>query len=210
VAIASHQSNDRSAEDRLLLARYGKGAPEALDALIARHRPELTRLIAGQLNVLLAPRVDASDVTQEVLVEVVRRFPEYAKTQAVPFRVWIRGLARDRILAEHRRHLTTIARSQFNEEKPVGDSEIDPRHSSPSEHQAKLEKFGLVHESLLTLKEDDRNVIYLRVFEALSYEEVATLLEIEPAAARKRIGRALVRLGAQLAERGLSEGDLCP
>jgi hypothetical protein len=35
------------------------------------------------------------------------------------------------------------------------------------------------------------------------FEEIACLLEIEPAAARKRFGRALIRLQQRLSEHGL-------
>jgi DNA-directed RNA polymerase specialized sigma24 family protein len=45
----------------------------------------------------------------------------------------------------------------------------------------------------------------MRDFEGLSYQEVACLLDIDPAAARKRYGRALLRLRKLLLESGLLE-----
>jgi DNA-directed RNA polymerase specialized sigma24 family protein len=48
----------------------------------------------------------------------------------------------------------------------------------------------------------------MRNYEGLSYEEAAYILEITPAAARKRHGRALLRLHALLTASGLTESQL--
>jgi DNA-directed RNA polymerase specialized sigma24 family protein len=48
----------------------------------------------------------------------------------------------------------------------------------------------------------------LRALEGLSYENVGARLEIEPATARKRYGRALLRLRVLLLADGLTESHL--
>jgi DNA-directed RNA polymerase specialized sigma24 family protein len=48
----------------------------------------------------------------------------------------------------------------------------------------------------------------MQTFEGLSFEEVAYMLKIAAAAARKRHGRALVRLGRILAGGGLKDSHL--
>jgi RNA polymerase sigma-70 factor (ECF subfamily) len=53
------------------------------------------------------------------------------------------------------------------------------------------------------LSDADREVLLLRHAEDLPFEEIACLLDIEPAAARKRFGRALLRLQNILGEEGL-------
>ncbi len=45
----------------------------------------------------------------------------------------------------------------------------------------------------------------MRHAEEMSYEEIGCLLEIEPATARKRYGRALIRLQKILTDHGLLE-----
>ena len=52
-----------------------------------------------------------------------------------------------------------------------------------------------VRDAIEKLYELDREVILLRHVEALTNAEVAELLEIDPATARKRHGRAIRRLG---------------
>jgi DNA-directed RNA polymerase specialized sigma24 family protein len=55
------------------------------------------------------------------------------------------------------------------------------------------------------LSETDREILLLRHAEGVPFEEIACLLDIDPAAARKRFGRALIRLQQKLSERGLLE-----
>src|SRR5262249_47475245 len=63
-------------------------------------------------------------------------------------------------------------------------------------------------EAMEQLADVDREILLLRNFEGLSYAEVGYLLAVEPAAARKRHGRALVRLHKVLFEGGLTESQL--
>jgi len=58
------------------------------------------------------------------------------------------------------------------------------------------------------LGEMDREVLLMRNFENLSYQEISHLLDIDAAAARKRHGRALIRLHKILSEGGLTESNL--
>jgi len=64
-----------------------------------------------------------------------------------------------------------------------------------------------VSEAIAELGEIDREILMMRSFEGLSYDEAACILEIEPAAARKRYGRALLRLRKLLDDRGLLEDE---
>jgi RNA polymerase sigma-70 factor (ECF subfamily) len=62
-----------------------------------------------------------------------------------------------------------------------------------------------VSQAVADLAEADREILLLRDADELPYEEIGCLLEIEPAAARKRYGRALIRLQQVLSERGILE-----
>jgi RNA polymerase sigma-70 factor (ECF subfamily) len=82
------------------------------------------------------------------------------------------------------------------------------RGSTPSERLNQEELVRRVRQAVSQLPEMDREVLLMRTFEGLSFEEVAWMLKIDPAAARKRHGRALLRLGKILSEFGLKESDL--
>ena len=81
---------------------------------------------------------------------------------------------------------------------------LDSKPSPSSLLQAK-ELAERVSRAVAELSEADREILLLRDADELPYEEIACLLEIEPAAARKRYGRALIRLQKILTDHGLVE-----
>ena len=64
----------------------------------------------------------------------------------------------------------------------------------PSEQARRAELADGVRRALARLDDDDRAILLLRPFEGLSNRQAAEVLGIEPAAASKRFGRALLRL----------------
>src|SRR6516225_812198 len=94
--------NSPDTEDLLQQAR--RGAPTAVERLLASHREAVRRMIALRLDPAIAKRVDASDVVQDVLLEASQRLREYLNNASMPFHLWLRHIARDHIIDAHRRH----------------------------------------------------------------------------------------------------------
>ena len=86
-----HQSND---ED------------ERLGSQLESFRPRLRRMIGLRIDPRLRARVDASDVLQETYVEVTRRLDEYQRAPEVPFFIWVRFLAGQKLVEFHRQQKT--------------------------------------------------------------------------------------------------------
>ena len=194
-----------------LLADAQAGDGDAINALLDRHRQSLRRLVRLRLDRRLAARVDASDVVQDVLLEAAGRLTEYLKQPTMPFHLWLRHLARDRIIDMHRRHRAAGKRSVEKEQRLGGfgdasslqlaaalkDSELTPAAAS-----LKKELEGQFLAALDELPEDDRDLLLMRHFESLSNSEVAAALGLSPAAAGMRHLRALRRLRAILEGNG--------
>ena len=81
-----------------LLVDVREGKPQAVEELFDRHRDPLRRMIAMRLDQRLAQRVDVSDIIQDVLIEANRRLVEYVQSPSIPFHLWIRQIAKDRII----------------------------------------------------------------------------------------------------------------
>ena len=64
----------------------------------------------------LAARIDPSDVVQETLAAADQRLDEYVRDRPLPFYLWLRRLAWDRLADLHRYHLRTRKRSVRREE----------------------------------------------------------------------------------------------
>jgi RNA polymerase sigma-70 factor (ECF subfamily) len=80
--------------------------------------------------------------------------------------------------------------------------------ASPSESIARRELARRIQEALARLSQTDREILLMRYVENLSNREAAYLLEIDPDAASKRHGRALLRLQKVLSGMRPSESEL--
>ena len=200
-----------SAETRALLGRARGGDAGALPALLGRHRAELRRFVEFHLDPRLAPRVDPSDVVQETQMEAARRMDDYLARPPMPFRLWLRKKAYERLLDLRRNHLTRERRSVRREVAWPDRSSLLlarpllAREPSPSQHAAARELAGRLARAVERLGEADREILLMRHAEDLPFDEIACLLDLTPEAARKRFGRALIRLRGVLKEEGLLE-----
>jgi len=199
-----------SAETQQLLDRARAGDAAARDALLARHRESVRRMIELRLDPAIAQRLDASDVVQEVLLEANRRLHDYLAAPAMPFHLWLRHMARDHIIDAHRRHHRAQKRG-VERERPLARPDwaerssldlasqlVNPEHT-PASAAIRHELERRLHEAIAQLDDDDREVILMRHFEQLANQEVAQALGLTDAAASMRYLRALRRLRDLLA-----------
>src|SRR5581483_5391308 len=100
-----HDVQPDSTETRGLLEAIRRGDGQALDGLLRRHRPELLSFVEVHLDPRLRARVDPSDVVQETQLEAVRRMDDYLRRRPMPFRLWLRKNAYERLLNLARDHL---------------------------------------------------------------------------------------------------------
>ncbi len=199
-----------SVQTSALLERVGRGDRRALEQLLSRGRPGLREFVDYHLDARLRTRLDPSDVVQEVQLEVVRRIDDFLQRRPMPFHVWLRKTAYERLLNLRRDH--GRARRDLEREVRLPDRSsllmVRPLlHGSASpSRQAEAHEFAeRVSRAVAELPERDREILTMRHAQELSYEEIGYLLDIKPAAARQRYGRALIRLQAALSAHGLLE-----
>jgi RNA polymerase sigma-70 factor (ECF subfamily) len=197
-----------SHETLTLLDQADAGDAGACARLLERHRPALCSFIEVRLDPQLRGRVDASDVVQEAQLEAARRLPDFLRRRPMPFRLWLRKTAHERLVMLRRRHLGAARRAIHREvQLPDASSQavadkLLARGSSPSERMDREELARRVQQALADLAETDREVLLMRNYEGLEYADIACILGIEAAAVRKRHGRALLRLHAALKDLG--------
>ncbi len=202
--MATPTTRDSSETNRLLrLAADGDGA--SLGVLLQRHEVRLRRMVAFRMDPRLQGRIDPSDVIQEVCLAAAKCLPDYLGRPAMPFFLWLRGVAGNKLLELHRYHLGTPMRdarrevSLYRASMPEATSaalaaQLMGRFSRPSEAAVRAEVKIRLQEALNQMDPVDREVLVLRHFEHLSTAEAAEVLGIKEAAAGKRYLRALERL----------------
>ena len=186
------------------------GSDRAVNALLEKHRDALRHLVQLRLDRQIATRVDASDVVQDVMLEAAQRLRDYLRDPRIPFHLWLRQLAKDRMIDLHRRH--HAQRRAVDRERPLALTGMSDRSSldlaaqladgelTPAAATIRKELQQRFLDAIDQLEETDREVIIMRHVEQLSNSEVALALDLSPAAAGMRHYRALQRLREILAE----------
>lgn len=193
--------SDQTAE---LLRDAQQGNTTAINELMERHRAAVRQMIQLRLDRAVAARVDASDVVQDVMLEASQRLNDFIQNGSMPFHLWLRQLAKDRLIDMHRRHrgaqrrsvdreqrvsVTSADRSSINLDGVLADGELTPAAASI---RRELEQRFLA--GLQQLSDDDRDIILMRHQEHLTNSEVAEALGLSQPAAGMRYLRALRKL----------------
>jgi RNA polymerase sigma-70 factor (ECF subfamily) len=198
-------------ETQQLIAQAKDGDTSAVNQLMNRHRNSLRQLIRMRLDHKIQKRVDVSDVVQDVLIEANRRLQRYLADPMMPFHLWLRQIAKDRIIDAHRRHRVSAKRSVDREQQMVaprgydqssihlasilGDSRLTPAAAALQKEMARK-----VEGAISKLEEKDCEIIVMRHYEQLTNQEIGQLLGLTEPAASMRYLRAIRRLKLVLKE----------
>jgi len=193
-----------------LLAGAKNGDADAVNRLLDRHRRALRRMVRMRLDQKIQRRVDVSDVVQDVLVDANRRLAEYLQNPTMAFHLWLRQIAKDRIIDAHRRHRGSAKRSVDREQNVVASGEnrssielaahlCDPQ-LTPAAAVTQKEMARRVERAIGQLNDQDCEIVLMRHYEQLSNQEAAQALGLTGPAASMRYLRAVRRLRALLSE----------
>ena len=162
--------------DEALMLRFQDGARPAFEELFERYRDPLYAFFRRRLE----SRERAEDLTQETFVAVIRASERYEPRASV--RTYFYGIALKLLLAERRRQ----ARRET-----VSDIAAIPGDSG-------LEAALWVRQALEKLDSAEREILMLREYEQLPYEEIAAILHVPLNTVRSRLFRARAALRQQL------------
>jgi len=203
-----------SSETHALLEQARSGDRRSIDRLFGLHSAYLRRVVVLRLDQRVLRRLDPSDILQETQLEALRRLPDYLDRRPMPFRLWLRKTAHERLLVAHRQHVGAARRS-VGREVPLPDrSSLDLARRllaagpAPGQEMDRRDLARRVRRAMGVLSEADREVVLMRAFEGLSNQEVAVVLGIDPGTASKRHGRALLRLHRLLTADGMTGSHL--
>lgn len=158
---------------------------EATARLAREHGAAVGRLCMA----MLGNQAEAQEVAQEIFLAAYQGMDKFRAEGSA--RAWLFGIARRqcarRIERGPKRHLELVADSHADSATSDEGLREERRRESLQKH-------------LSTLKPSEREVLLLRFSGDMSFGEIALLMEITEASARKRASRALARLRSQLQE----------
>ena len=176
-------------DDAALVAALRRRDPRAFDAVYARYHGRLWSFLVR----LAGRREVAEDLVQETWMQVAR----YAERldEDTDLRAWLFTIARNRYRSYRRWAVLGWARSEPISTDPEGEG------PGPEVEAAARADVAAVEEGLRELSAAHREVLLLAGVEGLDSTQVAAVLGINEAAARKRLSRARADLAAWLEKR---------
>ena len=185
-------------------AQQGRPDSESLLAELTRQKvfPYLYRLT---FNYHLA-----QDMCQETLIQMHKSLTKLDFNSKQAFFAWIYRTALSKVRKHHRyqgnRRLHTVQQSTI--------TDMEQRLSDPGpgqlEHMIQKELFQAAVAAMRTMKLSYRNILTLRCFDALSYDEIATVEGRSKLACRIMFCKAKRTLRKNLAQRGFDNSYLLP
>jgi len=166
-----------------LVERAAGGDTHAVERIVrALQRP----VYAVALRMLHSPR-DAEDATQEALIRIVTRLAQYRGEAR--FSTWALRIAVHRVVDYRRERAPRLSFEQFSDDLQTG---LDPQADERPEDEVLLKQLRHIcsRAMLQCLDTDHRIAFVLGEILELNGTEAAEVLEIEPAAFRKRLSRA--------------------
>jgi RNA polymerase sigma-70 factor (ECF subfamily) len=171
----------------------------ALGKILNDHRAELLAMLRRRLDQRLARRLDPEDILSEAFLRAQQRWPHCKEEAARQPRAWLYRLVHDCLIEAWRRHHRNRRNLEQDEIFPEDSSAqlvagLIDSGTSPSAATAREELRQRMATALALLKEADREILWMRNYDRLSYPEVAAVLDITEGAATVRYFRALQRL----------------
>ena len=169
--------------DRDLLVRALRGASDAFGELVMRHQ-------MGVFNVcyrMLHERTEAEDLAQETFIRAYHRLHTFDLER--DFGPWVRRVA------------ANLCLNHLEARKPIAalDEERDADESQKPERQIEVKERGeQVRSALASLPAHYRVVVELRHYQELSYDEIASELNIPLSDVKSHLFRARKILAEKL------------
>jgi RNA polymerase sigma-70 factor (ECF subfamily) len=163
--------------DEALMTDVRNGSRPAFEALFERYR----ELVWGFFRRRVADAGRAEELAQDTFVAVLQGARRYE--QRGSFRSYLFGTAYNVLQADRRK--AAFRATDSLDHDPIGDS-TDPAAAI------------WVRDAMATLDQDDRDVLMLREYEQLSYQEIADLRKTPLNTVRSQLFRARAALKAAL------------
>ena len=180
-----------------LLARCRQGDANAWDELFDQHYAPAMRFVFTLGHSFT--QEDAEEICQEAFLSVIRNLSSFhGKSQ---FQTWLFRIAANKA-RDYREKQVAAKRGggqtpvSLQAEHPDTGLVIDPPSNAPGPDGALLrsEQAAMIHEALEKLGEPCREIIELRYFGDLSYEDLSVTLELNPKTVSSRLSKCLDKL----------------
>jgi RNA polymerase sigma-70 factor (ECF subfamily) len=182
--------------DEELVTAFRAGNLSAFDELVQRWE----RKIQGAVYRIMGSGEDARDLTQETFLRAYRGLSTF-KSEA-RFSSWLYQIAlnlcRDRLRQKKGRTMVGL-----DDLDPTTAARIDRIAPTAHEQVEARDLSNLVSAAMAELPEEQREVIVLKEYQGLTFQEIADLMRVPVSTVKTRLYRGLVQMREHLERRGV-------
>jgi RNA polymerase sigma-70 factor (ECF subfamily) len=171
----------QDSDDAALVGRCRAGDAKAFEVLVERHQ----RVLLSVAHRMLGNREDARDATQNTFVKVFQNLDTYDPDHR--FFSWVYRILRNECL--------NVLRGRRPTERVSAEL---PAAGGPMEALEAAERHKRVQAALLALPVEQREVVVLRHFAGLAYDEIGVTIGVPAKTVKSRLYAARQRLGELL------------
>ena len=190
--------NTQVLSDQLLLSRYLSGDRNAISILIERHS---TR-VRDYIRMMVKDNDVADDILQETLIKAVRVIDEGRYTDTGKFLSWVLRIAHNRVLDYFRAQKSS---------RTIGESDAGYNMLGTLRFAERTVEDKMVSEQIEAdvrrliefLPEEQREVVMMRYYAGLSFQEIAEQTGVSINTALGRMRYALINLRKMIKENNL-------
>ena len=184
--------------DRVLLNNYLSGDRSAISELIERH----SRRVRNYIGMMVKDDAVADDIFQETFIKAIKVIDEGGYTDSGKFLSWILRIAHNRVLDHFRREKSS---RQLNEKEAGYDvlGTLRVTEDNVEDDIIQSEVLNTVRNLVDALPDDQREVVRLRYYSKLSFQEIAEQTEVSINTALGRMRYALINLRRMIKEKNI-------
>lgn len=185
--VVSHLTEKAQRDYKLVVQAVSCGDQKAYAELLNNYRDSLYFILLKMTN----NQVDADDLTIEAFGKAFKNLHQYSPEYA--FSTWLFKIAANNCIDFMRRNRRISYVTDINNNESGSDnypSDIPSPNLSPEDKVIEKQKISLMHEVVEKLKPHYRLMVELRYFKELSYEEIASQLDLPLGTVKAQLFRA--------------------
>jgi len=166
--------------------------PDAFGEIVKRWERKIFALCFG----MLSREDEAKDAAQETFIAAYRNLKNFRGDAKVSS--WLHRIAVNQCLTIKRRQKTRSESFLDDEENADGKFFVAPSRLMPSRTSEQNERLFLVRQAVYSLPMDLRQVIVMKEFEEMTFQEISDSLELPLSTVKSRLYTALKQLRMKL------------
>ncbi|UUV20398.1 sigma-70 family RNA polymerase sigma factor [Flavobacterium sp. CBA20B-1] len=187
--------------DAVLVQQYASGNEMALAQLIERHKSRIYSFIFSKVK----DRDLSDDIFQETFIKVINTIKKENYNEEGKFLPWVMRIAHNLII-DHFRKQSKVKMQRDQEEYSIFGKMIDNQMNIEAQMIAGQIEDDL-HLLVLKLPEDQQEIIRLRLYDDLTFKEIAELNDISINTALGRMRYAIINLRKMITNKQIILND---